>query len=86
VAQIEKRFADYGDDRGLIDREFSRRPDMQRKACARPTENSCAYFAPSRFTSHFTDNRPWFVAGRIRQRDVKIAIRFNGGLGRPKIF
>jgi hypothetical protein len=26
---------------------------------------------------HFTDNRSWFVAGRIRERNVKVAICFD---------
>jgi hypothetical protein len=74
MANVPKCFSNKRDNRHFVHREFSRGPDMQGKSSPHPIENSSAYPILSRFAWHIIDNSPWFVAGLIRQRDVKVAI------------
>ena len=74
VPDIPKCLSDYCDDRRLVDRKFSRRTNVQRKSCSRPTKNSCANLTPLRLCRYFTDNDSRVGFSGICQRNVKITV------------
>jgi hypothetical protein len=70
VSYVPKRLTNYGDDRRLVDRQFSRELNVQGKSRPGPGENRLPYLAPLRFGRHFNDYRTRLIASRILQRQV----------------
>jgi hypothetical protein len=53
------------------------RASVERESRSCPTKNRVANLAPLRFRRYFTDDNSGFVAGRIRKRNVKVAVCFH---------
>ena len=73
MADVPKRFANHGDNRRFIHREFPCGLNVQRKSRPRPTENGLANFAPLRFCRYFDNNDAGPAASRISKRNMNVA-------------
>ena len=65
MADVPKRFANHGDDRRLVDSEFSRRLNVQGKSSPRPTKDRRANLAPLLLGGNFDNDDSRFSASRI---------------------
>jgi hypothetical protein len=76
MTNVEKSFADNGDDLGFANLESFVSPGLKREFRICPTENHVANLTPFRLRRYFINNYSRFVAGRVLERNVNVATRF----------
>jgi len=77
VPDVPKRLANHGDNRRSAHCEFSSRLTVQGESRPRPAKDSLANCTPLRFCWHFNNYVTRHVAGRILQRQMKVAVCFD---------
>jgi hypothetical protein len=77
MTNVEKSFADDGDDLGFANLESFVRSGVKGKFCLCPLKNGLADRAPLRFWGYFGDYSSWPVACCVLQGDVNVAIHLS---------
>src|SRR5215469_11438606 len=76
MADVEKGFANNGDDQRFAELQLSTRSDAKRKLDLRPTKYNFAKVTPLRFCRYLNHNHAGLVASHILKRDVKVTVFF----------